>query len=106
MLWKLTDVKSGEWTQVGGIKMEAVFNRIDNWLRPNKNGCFWPVLFIAGDLWFYNRVEADDTEFVLVRYNVTHENMVFIRTKMFPGRIHGTCLIPHVHTLLSPKSCI
>ncbi|KAK9756962.1 hypothetical protein RND81_01G132700 [Saponaria officinalis] len=98
-LWKLTCVKTGEWTEMAGINIQPVLSRVDKMFYPSKINSVWPVWLINGDFWFYRRV---DEEFVVVRYNLVNESFSFFPiTHVCPD----TLIHPHVHTLLSTKNC-
>ncbi|XP_074309930.1 putative F-box protein At2g02030 [Silene latifolia] len=95
-LWKLTSVKTGEWTEMAGINIRPLISMVNEMFYPSKLGGVWPVRLINGVFWFYRRV---DDEYVVGRYDMVNKIFSF-----FPiTQIHPHTLIyPHVHTLLSP----
>ncbi|XP_074301265.1 uncharacterized protein LOC141632632 [Silene latifolia] len=97
--WKLTNVKTSEWTELAGINIRPVLSRVDKMFYPREMFFVWPVRLINGDFWFYRCV---DEEYVVVRYNLVSDNFSFFpMTQVYSD----TLIYPHVHTLLSPKNC-
>ncbi|KAK9669750.1 hypothetical protein RND81_13G152000 [Saponaria officinalis] len=72
--WKLTCVKTNEWTEMARINIQPLLSRVDKMFYPSKVKCVWPTRLINGEFWFYRRV---DEEFVMVRYDLVNESFSF-----------------------------
>ncbi|XP_074321427.1 F-box protein At5g49610-like [Silene latifolia] len=97
-LWKLTDVKSGEWTQLPYINVSTLHSHFYNVFGLYVNLIYNPVKLVRGDLWLYRRINDEN---LVVRYNFVNEKMV-----VFPMKrdINHRSLRPHINTLVSPKN--
>ncbi|XP_074321426.1 uncharacterized protein LOC141657933 [Silene latifolia] len=97
-LWKLTDVKSSEWTQLPSINVSTLHSHFDEVFGQYVNLIYHPVKLDRGDLWLYHFVNDKN---LVVRYNFVNENMV-----VFPMEINidHQSLRPHINTLVSPKN--
>ncbi|XP_074301303.1 putative F-box protein At3g17490 [Silene latifolia] len=100
-LWKLTDVKSGEWTELVGININVAYSTVRNALLPTHIDSF-PVMLIDDMFWFNHVIDHIDQEYVLIRFNLVDQSFVVFSIKSKDGFKN---LIHHVHTLLSPKKC-
>ncbi|XP_074321428.1 putative F-box protein At4g09190 [Silene latifolia] len=97
-LWKLTDVKSGEWTQLPCINVGTLHSHFDKVFGLYVNLIYNPVKLDRGDLWLYRRINDEN---LVVRYNFVNEKMVVFPMKI--GISHRS-LRPHINTLVSPKN--
>ncbi|XP_074296576.1 uncharacterized protein LOC141626878 [Silene latifolia] len=97
-LWKLTDVKSGDWTEVAGININVAYSTVRNALLPRHIDCI-PVMLIDDMFWFNHVI---DKEFVLIRFNLVDQSFVVFPIK---SKYCFKNLNHHVHTLLSPNKC-
>ncbi|XP_074306695.1 uncharacterized protein LOC141641954 [Silene latifolia] len=98
-LWKLTDVKSGEWTEVVGININAAYRTLRKELFPKDTNSF-PYMLIDDMLWFNHGI--DGRELFLIRFNLVDQSFVLFPIKHKYG---FRTFFHHVHTLLSPKKC-
>ncbi|XP_074287368.1 uncharacterized protein LOC141612475 [Silene latifolia] len=69
--WKLTDVKSDQWTELASIKVGELYSKFGYVLDSYPNLVITPVRLFRGDLWFYRRV---NDELIVIRYNVAKES--------------------------------
>ncbi|XP_074289873.1 uncharacterized protein LOC141615399 [Silene latifolia] len=69
-LWKLTDVKSDQWTELACIKVGELYSQFGYMLGCCPNLEITPVRLFRGDLWLY-RVSD---ELIVIRYNVAKES--------------------------------
>ncbi|XP_074309959.1 putative F-box protein At3g17490 isoform X2 [Silene latifolia] len=98
-LWKLTDVKSGEWTEVAGINISAAYSTVRKKLSPKDTYSF-PFMLIDDMFWFNHVVGEHDL--FLIRFNLVDQSFVLFPIKHKYGL---KIFYHHVHTLLSPYKC-
>ncbi|KAK9748718.1 hypothetical protein RND81_02G075500 [Saponaria officinalis] len=96
--WKLTDVKSSEWTELTRINMRQVYNQIKNEFRTSRFWNICPFRLFNGHLWLRCRREVNN--YVVVHYDLARERFKHFRIK----RLFNHTLHPHANTLVSPKN--
>ncbi|XP_074293804.1 putative F-box protein At1g19160 [Silene latifolia] len=97
-VWKLTDVKSGEWTELASINVSTLCSRYDEVLDPYVNLLYQPVKLFGGRLWFYCDIKDGSA---LARYKFGSDNLMVFRIKR---RLNYRILLSHANTLISPKN--
>ncbi|XP_074306689.1 putative F-box only protein 15 [Silene latifolia] len=95
-VWKLTDVKSSEWTEFARINVEPVYKRFSKLFGRRFKDGIYPVGLFGGDLWFYCRV---GDKYVVVRKKLADETFEFFEIER--GTLH-----PHSSTFVSPEKLI
>ncbi|XP_074306679.1 uncharacterized protein LOC141641939 [Silene latifolia] len=100
-VWKLTDVKSSEWTELTRINTRTVLNQIDKEFGPDYFKYICPFRLFNGDLWLRcPRMTSKYEDYVVVRYNLARECFDYFPIK----RLFNHTLHPHANTLVSLKN--
>ncbi|KAK9748717.1 hypothetical protein RND81_02G075400 [Saponaria officinalis] len=97
-VWKLTDVKSSEWTELTRINMRRVYSQINNKLGPIYFLDIRPFRLFNGHLWL--RCLRGGDNYVVVHYDLTRERFKDFRIK----KLFNHALHPYANTLVSPKN--
>ncbi|XP_074289874.1 uncharacterized protein LOC141615400 [Silene latifolia] len=84
-IWKLTEVKSGQWTELACIDVRELHRQFGYKLDYSLHLRINPVRLFRGDLWFYGHFNE---KFIVVRYNLSNKSFetISFKTSQLPSK--------------------